>query len=106
MGKHGSRSRLPLQTAQATCEDGTRRSKIVAAHGPESRKRLAPNRSPKFALCATILGGRNLQAVFPVGPIGPEVHRALPVPNVAVRQTRLTLLEFLVRCSLVCPGVP
>src|SRR6266481_3759763 len=40
MGKHGSRSRLPLQTAQATCEDGTRRPKTLAAHGPKSRKRL------------------------------------------------------------------
>src|SRR6266478_970537 len=44
MGKHGRRSRLCLQAAQAACENGTRRPKIVAAHGPKSRKRLAPNR--------------------------------------------------------------
>src|SRR6266478_3018217 len=50
MGKHGSRSRLPLQTAQATCEDGTRRSKIVVPHGPESRKTLAPDRSTRFSV--------------------------------------------------------
>src|SRR6266478_81656 len=49
MGKHGSRSRLPLETAQVTGENGTGRPKIVAADGPKSRKTLAPDRSTRFS---------------------------------------------------------
>src|SRR5467141_3562904 len=43
MGKRGSRSRLHLQTAQATCENGTRRPKSLVVHGSKSRERLAPS---------------------------------------------------------------
>jgi transcriptional regulator with XRE-family HTH domain len=38
--KHGQRSRLPLQIAQATFQDGARRPKTLAAHGAKSRERL------------------------------------------------------------------
>jgi anti-sigma B factor antagonist len=43
MGKPRQRSRSSLQTPQVTWENGTRRPKILAAHGSKGRK-AAPNR--------------------------------------------------------------
>ena len=47
-GNKRRRSRLSLQVAQATCENATRRPKALAAHGPKSRKTLAPNPFPTY----------------------------------------------------------
>jgi transcriptional regulator with XRE-family HTH domain len=44
-GSTGGEGRLPLQTAQAACENGTRRPKTVAAHGPKNRERSWPGKT-------------------------------------------------------------